>query len=172
MATQHRQWGGLSNSDIRIKSSVYTHSRFIQTMAADLVFWNAFLSLESSSLFLLLFTVQVPFICLWGHNAQSTVKHSIWVFFLHVGWCYWKLSGSFFMWAELQRAWPWACLRPGSAPLCSGLATKWISLSCGPWPPDAFPDPGNRINTSALALGSHSPIHSCALAWPSPVRRS
>lgn len=68
-----------------------------------------------------------------------------------------------FMWAVLQWAWPWACLRPASVLLCSSLAAKCISLSCGPWP-DAFPDPGNRINTLAWAFGSYSSIRSCAIA--------
>lgn len=43
-----------------------------------------------------------------------------------------------------------------SAWLFSRLAAKCISLSCGPWPLDAFPDPGNRINTSVWAPGSDS----------------
>lgn len=127
--------------------------------AAELVFWNTSLTLLSSSMFLLIYCTGVLYAC-GAQGTEHCYAHYLGLFVLHVGSCYWKLSGSFFMWAVLQWAWPWACPRPGSAALCSGLATKCISLTCGPWPLDAFPDPGNRINTSAWALGdAYTAVH-------------
>ena len=171
-----RTGAGRSDFSIHIKSSVYTyththtHDGFIQTTAT---LWTSCLEILSSLWEVLLrFSSYLLYRCLlrlWGtvHRAQlCTVSGS----FLTCGMMLLETKWILFMWALLQRAWPRACPRPGSAPLCSGLATKCISLSCGPWPPDAFPDPGNRINTSARALGSHSRVHSCPLARPSPVR--
>lgn len=162
MQWQRTHWGGLSHFDFPIKSSTYTHGRIIQTTATLYVlwFWDTFLTLQSSSLVLLSFDVQVPFVPKGGQITGQcyALNQNI---FLHAGWYYWKLSGSLLFeqyCRELCAGPAWGLVQHSSA------LTTCISLSCGPWPPDAFPDPGNRINTSAQALGSHSRIHSCALA--------
>lgn len=148
----------------------HTHDGFIQT-----TLWTSCLEILSSLWEVLLrFSSYLLYRCLlrlWGPQSSER-SYAVSGSFLTCGMMLLETKWILFMWAQLQRAWPRACPRPGSALLCSGLATKCVSLSCGPWPPDAFPDPGNRINTSARALGSHSRIHSCPLTRPSPVQSS
>lgn len=151
-----------------IHTHTRTHDGFIQT-----TLWTSCLEILSSLWEVLLrFSSYLLYRCLlrlWGPQSSER-SYAVSGSFLTCGMMLLETKWILFMWAQLQRAWPRACPRPGSALLCSGLATKCVSLSCGPWPPDAFPDPGNRINTSARALGSHSRIHSCPLTRPSPVQ--
>lgn len=62
-------------------------------------------------------------------------------------------------WAEFQGSWLRVCLRPGSVLLCFAVAWLQSALLSHAflWPPDAFPDPGNRISTSVLAFGVREP---------------
>lgn len=173
MTWQHMQWGGLSHFDIHVKSHVHTTGSSKQQQQHCVFCGLEILFLLCTvPLWFLLFS---PLICCTGafcphgYTIHRAVLYTESESFLHVGWYYWKLSGSLLC--------EQCCRELGSGPAwglvqhCSAL-TACISLSCGPWPPDAFPDPRNRINTSAWPLGSHSHVHSCALAWPSPVRPS
>ena len=171
-----RTSAGRSDFNIHIKSSIYTHTH-THTMGSSKQrqhcgprVWKYFpRSGKFSFAAPLIYCTGAFYVC-GGHNPQSAVMQYL-VLSLHVGWCYWKLSGSFLC--------EHCCSGLGPGPArglvlhCSALAWPQSAfLSHGPWPPDAFPDPGNRINTSARALGSHSRIHSCPLARPGPVRPS
>ncbi len=135
-----------SHQIIRTPTHTHTHTRQVHSNkgnTGDLVFLKS--CCFTGKLLLFLFPVQVSvYAC--RSETHRALFCTVFGSFSYVGWCYWKLSGSF-----LCERW---CGAPGPGPAwslvqhCSGLAsaTKWISLS------NAAPDLLTHFLTQEIEL--------------------
>lgn len=112
-------------------SSVYNLDRFIQTMATLLIFCSEILySLCKVPLCFSSYLLYRCLICLWGTRPRAPLCTVSGSFCFTCGIMLLETKGILFMWAVLQRAWPWACARPAW-----GLV-QWRSALA--WPQSAF----------------------------------
>lgn len=126
MTTQSTQRGGLSDFDIHPYTTSTGSSKQWQH------FWSSVLKYFTHSvkfLFVspLIYCTGALYAC-GGTRPRAPLCTVSGSFCFTCGIMLLETKGILFMWAVLQRAWPWACARPGSAALCSGLA----------WPQSAF----------------------------------